>query len=153
MSKDEKEVLKKELTEYKTTVDLVYKNLKNKASKLNMHYLKTLNGLSSFNQSVASTGYGPLLKEWYVLTKIKRKFMRKPNAKLAKEFNQKFELVKMIIIELYLDEELEDPLLSYLDNYKKYFQGVNQAYKNVEYKNVQNIKLLSYKIKSILEFT
>jgi hypothetical protein len=79
--------------------------------------------------------------------------MRKPNAKLAKEFNQKFELVKMIIIELYLDEELEDPLLSYLDNYKKYFQGVNQAYKNVEYKNVQNIKLLSYKIKSILEFT
>lgn len=153
LSKKEKKTLKKNLRSYTKIIDAVYKNMKKNTPNLYTQYNKSLKGLIDFNNGIESTGYGPLLKEWHALVKIKNKYIRKPTASLNKKFHQKWDSVVFVLTDLCLDEEYEDPLLSYLNIYKEYFNELNSVYKSVEYSNIKRIKPLSYAIKSNLELT
>ena len=57
----------------------------------------------------------------------------------------------MTITELYLDDEMEQPLFEYLDAYKAYFKEISGAYRSVGYAEVGKLKPLTYKIKMQFE--
>jgi len=152
LSKQEKKSLKKNMHQYTRIIDSVYKHMKNKTPKINSEYSKSLHGLVAFNDGINSTGYGPLLKEWHDLAKVKYKYIRKPSSKLSKKFDEKWDAVVFVLTDLCLDEEYENPLLAYLDVYKKYFKDLNHVYKTVHYEKIKKVKPLSYAIKSQLEF-
>jgi len=152
LSPQEKKSLQKNMHQYSKIIDSVYKHMKNKTPMIHKEYSKSLDGLVAFNDGINSTGYGPLLKEWHKLAKIKRRYIKKPSYQLSKKFDEKWDAVVFVLTDLCLDEEYEDPLLAYLDVYKKYFKDLNHVYKTVHYENIKNIKPLSYAIKSQLEF-
>lgn len=122
------------------------------APEFNKHYKKSVKGLKKFNDKLSSIGYRPLLTLWYELSKTKAKFIKKPSYKLQKKFNKNYNLIIISITELYLDEEIEEPLFRYLENYKTHFNEVSLAYESIGYKNISILRPLSYKIKAKMEF-
>ena len=147
----DKTKLKEDLTRYSQLVNNISSSLQNEAPRLNNHYRDVINRLDFFNSKLASIGLVQLLDDWHDLSRIKNRFVKKPSAQLEKRFNEKWTVVIVTITELYLDEKIEDPLFSYLENYKAYFQEIKGAYTTVNYTNVKKLKPLSYKIKAQLE--
>jgi hypothetical protein len=145
------EALSKDIELYSQLVTAVSKELQQNAPKLNEHYSGIVGGVDTFNKKLSSIGLRELLRSWKDLTRIKHRFVKKPNAKLAKAFEKAWDNVSITITELYLDEEMEEPLLNFLDSYKFQFTELNNAYKKVGYANVAKIKPLAYKIKMQLE--
>lgn len=145
----------KELTQdieaYSQLVSALSGELQKNAPKMHEHYSSIVGGVDTFNRKLASIGLRELLRSWKELTRIKHRFVKKPSAKLAKAFNKAWDNVSITITELYLDEEMEEPLFDFLDNYKLQFAEMNRAYKKIGYANVAKIKPLSYKIKMQLE--
>ncbi|WP_457745410.1 hypothetical protein [Sulfurimonas sp.] len=152
LSKEDKKRLKQKIKRYESIITTIYKNIQHSAPKLDQHYIASLHGLIKFNNGIASTGYGPLLKEWHDLSKIKYKYIKKPSELLVKKFNEKYEAVMLVLTDLCLDEELEEPLIAYLKLYKNYFHELDTVYRDVTYSKIRELKPLTYEIKSKLEF-
>jgi len=152
ISKEEKAELEQDLKEYADIINTMYKKLHKKAPNFKDHYDSSIGELKNFNKKLISIGYRPLLSTWYELSKIKARFIKRPSEKLEKKFNEHYDLIVNYITELYLDEEIEEPLFAYLKNYRAYFDDINMAYKSVDYENIKKIKPLSYRIKAKMEF-
>jgi hypothetical protein len=146
-----KEELQKDLTEYATLIHDINIHLQAKAPKLGENHLNILRQLDTFNNKIATIGLSELSENWRKLSNIKNDFVKHPSAKMEKEFNAKWSAVVVTINELYLDEEIETPLLDYLNDYKTYFQELNNAYSSAQYASLNKVKPLSYKIKAELE--
>jgi hypothetical protein len=145
------DALSKDIELYSQLVTAVTKELQLNAPKLNEHYNGIVGGVDTFNKKLASIGLRELLRSWKDLTRIKHRFVKKPDAKLAKAFEKAWNNVSITITELYLDEEMEEPLLNFLERYRLQFSELNEAYRKVGYANVAKIKPLAYKIKMQLE--
>jgi|GEM_PF-1978613 len=146
-----KEELQNDINSYVTLVNNIRTKLQEKAPKLHDHHLTIINGLNNFNKKISSIGLSELSENWQELSTIKNRFVKKPSQQLEKEFDEKWSVVVITITELYLDDEMEEPLFTYLNNYKAYFKEMNSAYSSAQYSNVNKVKPLSYKIKSQLE--
>jgi len=152
ISLEEKNELKKDLQAYAKIINKMYKKLHQKAPRFNQHYKSSIKELKNFNKKLSSIGYRPLLNTWYKLSKTKAKFIKHPSEKLEKKFYEQWRFMVINLTELYLDEDIEDPMMKYLENYKAYFSEVSMAYKSVSYENIKKIKPLCYKIKAKMEF-
>ncbi len=152
ISKKEKLELKKDLKTYANLINDLYKKLYANAPKFKEHYNSSTYNQYVFQKKILSIGYRPIVKAWYELSKTKSIYIKRPSEELERKFHEKLKFIISNITELYLDEEIEEPLFAYLQNYKMYFNEVSIAYKSVEYINIKKIKPLSYKIKSKLEF-
>jgi hypothetical protein len=148
---DDKQRLKADLKAHAALVKRIGDSLKSQAPDLNDNYRRVIKGLQKFNKKLASIGLAELLRDWRELSRIKNRFVKKPNSKYVKQFDEKWTAVTVTITELYLDEEIEAPLFAYLDHYKAYFQQLNAAYKRAGYREVVKLKPLSYKIKMQLQ--
>lgn len=152
ISQKEKLELQQDLQTYANIINNMYKKLHTKAPKFKEHYKNSTYNQYFFNKKVASIGYRPIVRAWYELKKITSRYIKRPNKQLEKKFYEKLDLIVKNITELYLDEEIEEPLFAYLQNYKMYFDEISIAYKSVEYENIKKIKPLCYKIKAKMEF-
>lgn len=141
----------KDIKAYSTLVESVSQSLQKKAPALGAHHQEILEGLKLFNSKLASIGLRELLREWKQLSRLKHAFVKRPTKKAQKAFEESWTLVYVTITELYLDEEMEDPLFAFLEKYKVHFNELNAAYKAVGYDKVASIKPLGYKIKMQLE--
>ncbi|QOP40426.1 hypothetical protein [Sulfurimonas marina] len=150
IDKDSKNKIKENINSYSTIIAALYKKMNSNHPQINQHYQESLDGLIGFNKLIHSTGYAPLLDAWDKLTKTKHKYLKKPSKKLAKKFQTHFQEVKLVLEDLCLDEELEDPMMAYLFIYQQYFNELDASYKSVEYTNVRKLKHLSYQVKSQL---
>ncbi|MHC3995193.1 hypothetical protein ACXWTF_10220 [Thiomicrolovo sp. ZZH C-3] len=151
LPEQERSAILKDLDTYKATVSSIGAELQKSAPYLHQHYRRLLDGLGEFNRRLGSIGLRELLHGWRELSRVKGRFVKQPDARLAKAFDTAWTNVSVTISELYLDEEMEAPLLEYLDAYKAYFEEVNRAYKAVGYADVSRLKPLTYKIKMQLE--
>lgn len=147
----EKEKLSSDINSYFELVNQSVFALQKKAPNLNRQYKNILNGLQKFNKSISSIGLYQLSSEWLKLSKIKNDFVNKPSIKLKKDFENSYNSVIVIITELYLDSDMEDPMFDYLREYKTYFESMVAAYEVVNFKNIAKLKPMSYKIKADLE--
>ena len=151
VSADERETLAADLQTYAEMVSSIGGTLKRTAPELNRHYNQVIAGLPEFNRRMGSIGLGELLRSWRELSRIKGRFVKRPDAKLVKAFEKEWTNISVTITELYLDEEMEQPLFEYLDAYKAYFNELSGAYQSVGYAKVGKLKPLSYKIKMQFE--
>ena len=147
----EREALLHDLDTYRTTVREIGAQLQKSAPDLHRHYRGLLDGLGAFNSRLGSIGLRELLHSWRELSRIKGRFVKQPDARLAKAFEGAWTRVTVTISELYLDEEMEQPLFEYLDAYKACFDEMNTAYRAVGYADVGRLKPLTYKIKMQFE--
>jgi hypothetical protein len=141
-----------DLKNYSDIVSRTLIELSKQAPQLQKNRRVVLSELEFFNKKLRSIGLGALSEAWRELSQLKRDFVRMPSANLKKEFDTKFSYVHLLITELYLDEEMEEPLFAYLKRYKDVFDVMAHAYKDVGYERVASLKTLSYKIKADLEF-
>ena len=150
LNKKDKISLQNNLNDYSAIIKSIYLNMGSNYPQIHEHYKNSLNGLVKFDQLVHSTGYKPLLDAWDRLTYTKHKYLKKPSKTLSKKFHEHFDEVKLVLEDLCLDEDLEEPMLAYLQIYKQYFSELDTTYKNVEYANIIKLKQLSYQVKSQL---
>ncbi|MBU0720030.1 hypothetical protein KJ877_01670 [bacterium] len=143
--------LKKDLSKYSQLINKISSKLQTQAPKLNQHYTDVVGNIATFNKKLSSIGLSELLSSWYNLSKAKNRYVKKPSKKLEKEFDKQWTSVITTISELYLDEEMEEPLFEFLHNYKAYFKEITIAYNSVTYSDIRELKPLSYKIKAQLE--
>lgn len=143
--------LRNDILSYSKILNAIIDNLQQKAPDLQQHYQSNIKDLKKFNLRINSIGLYQLSTEWLELSRIKHSFVKKPSNALERKFNDKWNSVVITITELYLDEEMEEPMFEYLNHYKAYFTQLNLAYKSAEYSNVAKLKHLSYKIKAQLE--
>jgi hypothetical protein len=151
--KDEKAQLQQNLQEYLALINDITHALQKNAPLLNAHYNETIKGLNKFNKKIASIGFGDLTSKWMRLSRLKNNFLKKPTQHTEKEFYDTYNAIVVTLTELYLDEEIETPMLSYLEEYKSYFTQIALSYQNINYNKITNIKPLCYKIKAQLEFS
>jgi hypothetical protein len=151
--KEDKKTLQNDMTHYAVLVDDISVKLQSNAPKLNQHYSALIANLKSFNSKLASIGLSELLNDWHEISRIKNRYVKKPSKKHEKEFSNKWTSMVITITELYLDEEDEEALFAYLENYKAYFQEISAAYSSVGYANINKLKPLTYKIKAQLELS
>lgn len=151
MSAQEQTALNADLKEYERLVSRIGTQLKLKAPELNSHYKQVLDGLPNFNKKLGSIGLSELLHSWRELSRIKSRFVKQPSSKLVRAFEKEWTNVTVTITELYLDEEMEQPLFEYLESYKAYFNELDSAYRIAGYDNVARLKPLTYQIKMHFE--
>jgi len=151
ISLDEKQKLIKDIKTYSQLINDISIKLQKKSPKLNTHYTETISKLEFFNSKLSSIGLSQLLSNWRDLSRIKNRFVKKPSESLEKEFDDKWSAIVVTITELYLDDDMQEPLLDYLESYKAYFKEIKAAYASVSYKNIKRLKPLSYSIKAQLE--
>jgi hypothetical protein len=151
LPQEKKTALRSDLEQYGDLVKNLGSSLQKNAPQLKAHHAEILQRLGWFNRKLASIGLAELLKEWRELSRIKNRFVKKPSRRLAERFGQTWTSVTIMITELYLDEEMEEPLFEYLERYKSYFAELSRAYETVGYRDVAGLKPLSYKIKMQLQ--
>jgi hypothetical protein len=151
ISAEEQRTLNADLQEYEKLVSRIGTQLKLKAPELNTHYKQVLSGLPNFNKKLGSIGLRELLHSWRELSRIKSRFVKRPSNKLVRAFEKEWTNVTVTITELYLDEEMEQPLFDYLDSYRAYFNELNSAYRTAGYNDVARLKPLTYQIKMHFE--
>ncbi|MBA3026055.1 MAG: hypothetical protein FP820_06530 [Sulfurimonas sp.] len=151
IANDNKEELQKDIALYTALINEISKHLQKKAPELEKNHLHILHKLDAFNKRIAMIGYSELSENWRQLSNIKNSFIKQPRLKLEKEFDAKWSAVVVTVTELYLDEEIEKPVLDYLNDYKTYFKEISDAYNSAQYSNLNKVKPLSYKIKAQLE--
>ena len=147
ISEADRKALSADLETYEQTVRNIGSKLQKRAPKLNEHYRYIISGLPTFNKHLGSIGLGDLLHGWRELSRTKDRFVKEPAAKQVKSFDREWTNINVIITELYLDDDMEKPLLDYLAAYKSYFNELESAYQGVGYAEVQKLKPLVYKIK------
>lgn len=150
IEQEQRRELKADIAEYAALVEQIALHFQNKAPGLHETYNTSLSKLDFFNKKIASIGLWQLLNDWQELSRIKNRFVKEPHQSLEKDFDEKLVAITTTITELYLDEEVEGPLLAYLENYKQYFKELKRVYSSVGYANIHRFKPLSYKIKTQL---
>ncbi|MBU0632897.1 hypothetical protein KKA17_09635 [bacterium] len=150
-SKD-KQKLQNNINKYKTICQSSVSSMKKNAPRLNTHYAIVTNSLVDFEKRICSTGFSPLIKKWHKLNHIKNEYLKEPSQELEQEFKRELDLVMQSVSELYLEEEQENAIFSYLKNYQSYFYDLSRSFKYAQYENIKEIKPLSYKIKSQIQF-
>jgi len=151
ISEPERTALVSDLATYAKMVSGIGATLKRSAPELHRHYEQVIAGLPEFNRRMGSIGLRELLHSWRELSRIKGRFVKRPDARLVKAFEKEWTNITVTITELYLDEEMEQPLFDYLDAYKAYFNELSGAYRSVGYAEVGQLKPLTYKIKMQFE--
>jgi len=151
VSAQERKDLSTDLESYAKMVSSIGSSLKRSAPELHQHYRQVIAGLPEFNRRMGSIGLRELLHSWRELSRIKGRFVKRPDAKLVKAFEEEWTNITVTITELYLDDEMEQPLFEYLDAYKAYFKEISGAYRSVGYAEVGKLKPLTYKIKMQFE--
>jgi len=137
-----------QLNDYDAKVRSVSASLVEYAPSLQKDQEIIIAELESFNRRISSIGLAELIKGWRELGRLKKAFVREPQKNLQKDFETKWLYVSVLIEELYLDEEVETPMLQFLQRYKSVFDSIAAAYKESGFDNVATLKPLSYKIKS-----
>lgn len=151
IANENKEELQKDIALYTALINDISIHLQKKAPELEKNHLHILRKLDAFNKRISMIGFSELSENWRQLSNIKNSFIKQPRLKLEKEFDAKWSAVVITITELYLDEEIEQPVLDYLNDYKTYFKEISSAYSSAQYSNLNKVKPLSYKIKAQLE--
>ncbi len=151
IAQEKKQELTTNLQNYTAIVDTIAINLQKEAPQLKSHYENSIANLDAFNKKISSVGLYALSSRWRELSSIKNSFVKKPKPELEKKFDNVLSEIIVTITELYLDDEAESFLLSYLENYKLYFKEITAAYSKANFDKINELKPLSYKIKAELE--
>lgn len=104
-----------------------------------------------FLASVDQIGLHELKSAYLGLNSIRNRYLKEPTIDDKLAYERENERLHKIIIELYLDSPIEEPLLTYLDNHKHYFDIIATAYEEIGYDRIKRLRTNAYAIKSELQ--
>lgn len=116
------------------------------------HMLKTKDRRQNFEKKIKSIGLGELNKSWRITQKLFHQFHRKPSEEKYLTYLKHLEETKNIITELYLDDDQEEYLYSYLEEHNKALNSLYEVYNDVGFHRINELKPLMYGLKEQMGF-
>lgn len=115
------------------------------------HLLKTKDRMQNFEKKIKSIGLSELNKSWRLTQKLFHDFHRDPREEKFQTYLKQYQEMKTIITELYLDDDKEAYLFSYLEEHHKAFNALYAVYNDVGFHRIHDLKPLMYGIKAQME--
>lgn len=116
------------------------------------HMLKTKDRMQNFEKKIKSIGLSELNKSWRITQKLFHQFHRKPSEEKFLTYLKHLQETTNIITELYLDDEQEEYLYSYLKEHHKALNSLYEVYNDVGFHRINELKPLIYGLKEQMEF-
>lgn len=104
-----------------------------------------------FIQSIKQIGLHELKAAYEQLSRTRLNYLKEPSPALEEEYRASASTLTQTIKELYLDNNIEDPLYAYLDNHKKYFETSAAYYKKAGIDRVHRLRENTYAIKTEIQ--
>ncbi len=104
-----------------------------------------------FETSLEQIGLYELKESYKNLEKVRLAYIKEPTVALGDEYLKLHGEMKNIISELYLDSSTEEPLFSYIDNHKLYFNTVTSMYDAIGAERIVRLNVNSYAIQTQLQ--
>lgn len=115
------------------------------------HLLKTKDRMENFEKKIKSIGLSELNKSWRLTQKLFHQFHRDPTQETFQSYLNQYKETKTIITELYLDDDQEEYLFSYLEEHHKAFNALHEVYKDVGFHRIHDLKPLIYGLKEEMQ--
>ncbi len=105
----------------------------------------------SFQSTLEQIGLYELKRTYADLESVRKDYIKEPTNKTKIEYENYHSHIKQIINELYLDASIDTPLYQYLDNHKRYFDLISNAYTTVQYDRISRLHSNANSIKTELQ--
>ena len=105
----------------------------------------------SFQIALDQIGLHELKFTFKNLEKARAEYIKEPSPKTQEKYEELTKNMTKTINELYLDEDIEKPLLSYIENHTHYFKTVASIYTSTGLDSINRLHANSYTIKAQLE--
>lgn len=104
-----------------------------------------------FVTSLDQIGLYELKTAYEELNNRRTDFIKEPNQNHKNAYNEQLDKVKTVISELYLDSEIDQPLFSFLNNHKLYFDLISDTYAKIGFERINRLRETGYSIRSELQ--
>ncbi len=104
-----------------------------------------------FEKKVKSIGLAELNNSLHAMQKNNHQFLRAPSEAKFQQYRKDLSHAKSIITELYLKDEDEEYLFTYLDQHRKASAALHDVYSRVGFERMREIKPLTYAIKEHIQ--
>ena len=104
-----------------------------------------------FLASLDQIGLYELKDSFEKLEKSRLEYLKNPKVPAGNKYIKHFKEVRTIIAELYLDDAIESPLFTYLDNHMLYFKTVAHMYQEIGEERIIRLRFNGYAIQTQLE--
>lgn len=105
----------------------------------------------SFIISIDQIGLYELKSAYHNLDLMRKNYVKEPTDTAKIAYETEHARIRSIISELYLDATIENPLFTYLDNHKNYFDTITATYNDIGYERINRLRTNAYAIKSELQ--
>lgn len=113
------------------------------------HYEQTQK--KDFQRSMDQIGLHELKSSFSDLEKARSEYIKEPSLTAQEQYEKLAKNTLQTINELYLDEDMETPLLNYIVNHTHYFKTVVSIYTTTGLESINRLHANSYIIKAQLE--
>lgn len=121
------------------------------SQKLHAYSQFEQNQEKAFQVSMNQIGLYDLKTTYKNLTKARLEYIKEPSSKNQTKYEELSKNMTQMINELYLDEDIEEPLLNYIANHTHYFETVVSIYTTTGLASINRLHTNSYTIKAQLE--
>jgi len=105
----------------------------------------------AFQLSMDQIGLHELKSTFNNLEKARLEYIKEPSSKTQANYEELTKNMTQMLTELYLDESIEKPLISYIENHTHYFKTVVSIYTTTGLESINRLHANSYTIKAQLE--
>ena len=120
-------------------------------SSISEQVQKTKKETRHFEKKIKSIGLAELNNSLHAMQKNNHQFFREPSKAKFQEYIEELSRSKRIITELYLEDEDEEYLFSYLDQHLEASTALYDVYSRVGLERIREIKPLTYAIKEHIQ--
>lgn len=121
------------------------------SQKLHTYSKFEQNQEKAFQLSLDQIGLHDLKTTYKNLDKSRAAYIKEPSLKTQVKYEELTKDMTKMIDELYLDESIEQPILSYIENRTHYFETVVSVYTTAGLESINRLHTNSYTIKAQLE--
>lgn len=121
------------------------------SQKLQTYSKLEQNQEKAFGLSLDQIGLHDLKTTFSNLEKARLEYIKKPSETAQQKYEKLTNDLTRMINELYLDEDIEKPLLTYIENHTHYFETVVSIYTTAGLESINRLHANSYTIKAQLE--
>ena len=141
----------KDYSDLKNIIQDTVSSIRDNEPRLSRSISKAKENTLEFEKRLKSIGLSELNSAWRSNQKIYRKFLREPEDTLYKNFLSTIEEMRIIITELYFEDEDEAYLFAILDHYQLTIQAQYHVYQDVGLNRINQVKPLLYSLKEQMQ--
>lgn len=121
------------------------------SEKLHIYSMSEQTQEKAFQVSLEQIGLYELKTTFSNLKKARVEYIKEPSVQTHAKYEELTKNMTQMISELYLDENIEKPLMTYIENNAHYFKTVVSIYTTAGIESINRLHANSYTIKAQLE--